>query len=87
MHLIGPSVFLPPEEQDYLRHCNGSEQYEDHFRVHQIVSPVSLLHHPVPEAVRLLGTELAPVHLIPVERRGARLHAGEGADAIDTSAF
>ena len=73
MYLIRFSVFLSPEEEDNLRHCNGPEEDEYHLRVHQVVSPMSLLHHAVTKPVRLLGTELAPVHLVPVERRGARL--------------
>ena len=81
-YLIRLSVFLSPEEQDYLRYCNGSEQNENHFRMHQIVSSVALLHHAVSKPVRLLRTKLTPVHLIPVERRGARRLQEKGADGL-----
>lgn len=73
-----PGTFLLPHEEEYLCHHDGPKQNEEHLRVHEVVSPVFLLNHPMSQPVGLLGAELAPFNLIPIHGGGYRCLLGMG---------
>lgn len=71
-YLVRFLVFLSPDKKQDLSQQDGAKENEDHLCVHEVVTPVLLLDHPVPQSMRFLRTKLAPVHLVPVPLCGGR---------------
>ena len=47
LYLVWSSVVLPPQEQQDLSHHDGAKQNEKHLSMHEVMTTVLLLHHPM----------------------------------------